>query len=71
LAVEPIPDDPPLLDVDTVVLTPHLAGITEEAMRRMSTQAAANVRTVYEGRVPRSTLNRDELDNATLSRDTE
>ena len=70
-AVEPIPDDHPLLDVDTVVLTPHLAGITEEAMRRMSTQAAANVRTVYEGRVPRSTLNRDELDNATLSRDTE
>lgn len=70
-AAEPIPDDHPLLDVDTVVLTPHLAGITEEAMRRMSTQAADNVRTVYEGRVPHSTLNRDGLDDATLSRDTE
>jgi hypothetical protein len=35
--------------------------VTEQALARMSRQAAANVRTVYEGGLPESTVNRDAL----------
>lgn len=58
---EPPGEDDPLLDRDDVVLTPHVGGLTAEAMERMSRGAAANVRTVYEGGVPESTVNADAL----------
>lgn len=60
-ATEPPADDHPLLDRDNVVLTPHIGGLTREAMERMSQQALANVRTVYEGGLPESTVNADAL----------
>lgn len=58
---EPPGENHPLYDRDDVLLTPHVGGSTEEALRRMSQQAAANVRTVYEGELPTSTVNRAEL----------
>lgn len=39
------------------MVTPHVAGSTVEAMERMSRGAAANVRTVYEGRLPETSVN--------------
>lgn len=54
---EPPADDNPLLDRKDVVLTPHIGGLTVEAMERMSWGAADNVRTVYEGGIPGSTVN--------------
>jgi D-3-phosphoglycerate dehydrogenase len=56
----PAPDDP-LLGRDDVVVTPHVGGLTDEALERMSRGAAANVRTVYEGGIPESTVNAEAL----------
>ena len=58
---EPPGADHPLYELDTVLLTPHVGGVTDQALRRMSQQAAENVRTVFEGGVPDSTVNRDEI----------
>ena len=40
-ATQPLPADHPLLRHDNVILTPHLAGITEQSMLRMGTGACA------------------------------
>jgi D-3-phosphoglycerate dehydrogenase len=60
-AEEPPGADHPLYARDDVLLTPHVGGVTDEALARMSQRAAANVRTVYEGGVPESTVNRAAL----------
>lgn len=51
-AVEPLPLDDPLLDVDNVVLTPHVAGATYETSRRRGAAAAENVQRVAKGDKP-------------------
>jgi phosphoglycerate dehydrogenase-like enzyme len=56
---EPPADDDQLFNRDDIVLTPHMGGLTVEAMERMSQGAADNVRTVYEGGIPESTVNTD------------
>ncbi len=61
-ASEPPGEDHPLYDRDEVLLTPHVGGVTEQALVRMSRRAAANVRTVYEGGLPESTVNRADID---------
>jgi D-3-phosphoglycerate dehydrogenase len=61
LEQEPPAEDNPLLDRDDVVLTPHFAGLSVESTYQMSVGAAENVRTVYDGGVPDSTVNRDAL----------
>jgi D-3-phosphoglycerate dehydrogenase len=58
---EPPGEDHPLYDRDDVLLTPHVGGSTDEALARMSQRAAANVRTVHEGELPTSTVNRAAL----------
>ncbi|MEU0471859.1 hydroxyacid dehydrogenase [Streptomyces olivaceus] len=42
-AVEPLPDDHPLRDEPSVVITPHTGAQTEEALRRMATEAADHI----------------------------
>ncbi len=42
-AVEPIDPQNPLLTLDNVVCTPHIAGVTRNAVIRMSTIAATNI----------------------------
>jgi len=59
---EPPAADHPLYGRDDVVLTPHVGGVTEEALARMSNRAAENVQTVYEGGIPPSTVNRDAIE---------
>ncbi|WP_380678582.1 hydroxyacid dehydrogenase [Salinigranum sp. GCM10025319] len=61
-AEEPPGPDHPLYDRDDVLLTPHVGGVTDEALARMSQRAAANVRTVFDGRLPESTVNRAALE---------
>ncbi|QLG27282.1 hydroxyacid dehydrogenase [Halorarum halophilum] len=56
-AEEPPDADHPLFSFENVVVTPHVAGSTVEALERMSRGAAANVRTVYEGRLPETSVN--------------
>lgn len=58
---EPPGGDNPLYELENVLLTPHVGGVTDDALEKMSEQAAANVRTVYEGELPSTTVNRDAL----------
>ena len=59
---EPPGEAHPLCDQDNALLTPHIGGVTVEALQRMSEGAAANVRTVYEGGIPDSTVNRELIE---------
>lgn len=61
-ADEPPSSNHPLLEFDTVIATPHIGGSTFEALRQMSIDAANNIRTVYEGKIPDSTVNADEVE---------
>lgn len=49
---EPPDDLKPLCQAGKVVVTPHVAGATEEAYRRMGIEAAENVLTILEGKKP-------------------
>ena len=48
--VEPIPADNPLLELDNVVLTPHVTWYTVDTMRRYLTEAVDNCRRLRDGR---------------------
>ncbi|MCQ4334151.1 hypothetical protein KM295_11800 [Natronomonas sp. F2-12] len=58
---EPAPADHPLFELDNVLVTPHMAGSTATSVPAKHRGAAENIRTVYEGSVPETTINRDEL----------
>lgn len=54
---EPIKNDNPLLSMDNVVLTPHIAGLSRGAVIRMGVQAAKAIDDVFNGRVPEFPVN--------------
>jgi len=56
----PSPDDP-LLKLDNVILTPHAASWTAEAGAQLRRDAARNVVTVLQGKLPKSIVNRKAL----------
>jgi D-3-phosphoglycerate dehydrogenase len=49
LDTEPPPPGHPLLASDRVILSPHVAGLSENAARRLSLAAAANVLAAFDG----------------------
>lgn len=51
-STQPLPADHPLMVLDNVVLTPHMAGITEESMMRMGVGAAEEAIRVLSGAMP-------------------
>ena len=51
-AEQPLPADHPYFGFDNVVITPHMAGITEESMMRMGVGAAEETVRVLQGRLP-------------------
>ena len=57
-AVEPTPADNPLLALENVVVTPHMAALTEEALWRMATMVVRDVMRVWEGGTPQYWVNR-------------
>lgn len=61
-AIEPVPKDAPLLRLDNVVVTPHLAGETEEAIEAVSLQAVQIILDLWAGRMPPTLLNPDVQD---------
>ncbi|MBD3327942.1 hypothetical protein GF340_01415 [Candidatus Peregrinibacteria bacterium] len=56
---EPIQRDNPLLSMDNVILTPHIAAITHETMISAGFQAVDNIIDCFQGRKPRNILNPD------------
>ena len=53
---EPIPLGHPLLKLDNVVVTPHIASATWETRRRMAERCAESVKTLLEGKRPHFTV---------------
>lgn len=57
---EPPPKDHPLLAFDQVLLTPHIAGLTQQAAERMAVSSVQNVFDFFAGRLePDLIVNRD------------
>jgi D-3-phosphoglycerate dehydrogenase len=54
---EPLADDSPLRQMDNVVLSPHLAGLSVEAEQRLLQITAANLRRVINGEKPIDVVN--------------
>ena len=54
---EPVSHDSPLLELDNIVLTPHLASGSIETRTKMATTAATNIVSVLKGRVPPNLVN--------------
>ncbi|WP_164662230.1 D-isomer specific 2-hydroxyacid dehydrogenase family protein [Tropicibacter sp. Alg240-R139] len=49
---QPLPSDHPLMVLNNVILTPHMAGITEESMRRMGEGVVKEARLILSGELP-------------------
>ncbi len=62
-ATQPLPADHPYFSFDNVVVTPHLAGITEESMMRMGVGAAEEVLRVLDGGLPVNLCNPDAVEH--------
>jgi phosphoglycerate dehydrogenase-like enzyme len=60
-ASEPLELDSPLLQLDNVVLTPHIAGVTTGTSRRRAEAVAENVRRTAAGLPPLYVVARDDL----------
>ncbi len=59
---EPLPDGHPLGAFDQVILSPHIAGLTEGASRRMANGSAQNILDFFAGKIdPSLVVNRDAL----------
>lgn len=61
--VEPISTDDPLLQLDSVIVTPHSAYYTEESLYALQYGAAAEVARVLNGEEPVSAVNKEEVDS--------
>ncbi|MCO5160677.1 MAG: dehydrogenase [Mesorhizobium sp.] len=58
---QPLPSDHAYLSFDNVIVTPHMAGITEESMMRMGTGAAGEVVRILSGQLPINLRNPEVL----------
>ena len=59
---EPAPPDNPLFTLDNAIFTPHVAGLTTEAVYRMNVRAAQNVVDACDGVLdPEYVVNREVL----------
>ncbi|HLI98333.1 MAG TPA: hydroxyacid dehydrogenase [Bradyrhizobium sp.] len=62
-AQEPPPVPHPLFELPNVIIAPHVAGVTCEAVDRMSEQTARNLLSVLDGEpIRQNVINRDVLD---------
>ena len=60
---EPPEHDNPLLHLPNVVITPHMAGWSDEAIYREQEEAALEIKLVLEGESPRYPINPEVLEN--------
>ncbi len=62
-STQPLPLEHPYFRLDNVIVTPHLAGITEESMMRMGTGAAAEAIRVLKGGLPTNLRNPEVVEH--------
>jgi glyoxylate reductase len=62
--VEPVPVDDPLLELENVVITPHVGSATVETRTKMADLAVDNLIAFFEGRKPPHTVNPEVLPRA-------
>ncbi len=67
-AEEPLPDDSPLLDVEDVVLTPHLGASTRAAQENVATDTAEQVLAAFNDEPVANALNAPSVDRADFPR---
>jgi D-3-phosphoglycerate dehydrogenase len=67
-AEEPLDEDSPLLDVDDIVVTPHLGASTEAAQENVATSAADQVIAAIEGEPVVNALNAPSVDRSAFPR---
>lgn len=58
---EPLPADSPLWSLENVLLTPHVAGVTEASMRRMGEVCADEIARMLQGQPPLNLCNPETL----------
>jgi len=58
---QPLPPDHAFFAFDNVIITPHMAGITEQSMARMGTGAIAEALRVLRGELPVNLINPDVI----------
>ena len=58
---QPLPPDHPFFKFDNVILTPHVAGITQPSMLRMGMAAAQEARRVLSGELPENLCNPEAI----------
>ncbi len=58
---EPLPIDSPLLELDNLVVTPHIGSASSATRHRMADMAVMNALTAMRGKTPPNCLNRDVL----------
>jgi D-3-phosphoglycerate dehydrogenase len=63
---EPPPPGDPILALDNVILTPHVAWYSEESRERVTTEAAREVVRVLRGETPRAAVNPDCVPRAAV-----
>jgi D-3-phosphoglycerate dehydrogenase len=62
---EPVNTDNPLLTLDNVITSPHMAGVTREALERMGINAVRNILSVFDGHpIAENVVNQDVLKKA-------
>ena len=59
--IEPPPEDNPLFELDNVILTPHIAWYSEEALRRLVTTTVEEAARILSGELPKNLINRDVI----------
>lgn len=62
-STQPLPPDHPYFSFDNVIITPHMAGITEESMMRMGVGAAGEALLVLADKLPVNLRNPEVVDH--------
>ncbi len=60
------PSDHPLLQLDNVLVTPHVAFFSQEALLELEERAAGEVASVLQGRIPDNLFNTDVLSHSRM-----
>lgn len=60
---QPLPADHPYLQLDNVIVTPHMAGITEDSMMRMGVGAAGEAIRILNGELPVNLRNAEAVEH--------